>query len=149
MQWESFKRFFVHDYRILHIHCMWDLLLDFIIVNAQRLSYCLGIIVQWSVGGPFLLIFFLKLWHLFLLRNISQFLLLVQWRKYIFKILRFTCTGPFRRYRAHFEGIITKKKYPEVWLCACGSVRYDESLSVHKIISYAWNLTTAFLYVAI
>ena len=53
------------------------------------------------------------------------------------KMLQFTCTGPFRRSHAHFEGIIPKKKYPVAKLRACGSVRYDTSVSAHKIMSEA------------
>ena len=42
-----------------------------------------------------------------------------------FKIFLLTCTGPFRRSRAHFEGILMR---------ACGSVRYDASVAASKII---------------
>ena len=42
-----------------------------------------------------------------------------------FKMLQFTCTGKFRRSYAHFEGILTKKKYPAAKLHACVSVIYN------------------------
>ena len=42
-----------------------------------------------------------------------------------FKMLKFTCVGPFRRSCAHIEDTTPKKKYPAELQCASGSVRYD------------------------
>ena len=52
-----------------------------------------------------------------------------------FKILQFTCAGPFRRPLADFEGILPEKKYPTARLRACGPVRYNASLLAGKIMS--------------
>ena len=41
-----------------------------------------------------------------------------------------------------------QEKYPAARLRASGSVRYDAFVSARKIMSEAWNLTTAFGYVA-
>ena len=63
-------------------------------------------------------------------------------------MFQFTWIGLFRRSHAYFDSILSKKKYPAVQLRASGSVRYDPSVSARKIMSEAWNLTTAFEYVA-
>ena len=54
-----------------------------------------------------------------------------------FKMLQFTCIGPYRRSRAHFEGVTPKKKYPAAQLRSYGSVRYEALVLEHKIMSEA------------
>ena len=51
------------------------------------------------------------------------------------KMFQFTCIGPFMHSCAHFEGMLPKKKYPAAQLRASSSVRYDSSVSAHKIMS--------------
>ena len=54
-----------------------------------------------------------------------------------FKMLQFTCTGPFRRSREHFEGMIPKNKCHGTRLHVCGSVRYGALMLVRKIMCEA------------
>ena len=54
-----------------------------------------------------------------------------------FKMLQFTCIGPFRRSHTHFEGVLPKREKPAARLCTYDSVRYDASVLAHKIMSEA------------
>ena len=54
-----------------------------------------------------------------------------------FKTLKFTCIGPFRRSRTHFESILFKGKYPGAQLHDSGSFRCYALVSACKIMSEA------------
>ena len=54
-----------------------------------------------------------------------------------FKMLQFTCIGPFRRSRAHFEGVLSEIFFVAAQLRSCGSVRYETLVLEHKIMSEA------------
>ena len=52
-----------------------------------------------------------------------------------FKILQFTCIGPFKLSRVYFEGILPKKTFPVAQLGASVSVRYCALVLARKNLS--------------
>ena len=65
-----------------------------------------------------------------------------------FKNLQFTYTWPFTESCISFDWAIPNNKYPAAWLRTFVSARYDTSVLARKIMSGAWNQTTASGWVA-
>ena len=148
IQWKSFLTFLITNPKIPHIHFVWAMLLDCTVVNTIHncVVYEYILIACW---WPNYSNVFCEMMTSLPITKQPPVLASAAETATSFKMMQFTCTGPFRCSHTYFEGILHKKKYPVVGFRACGSVRYNTSVLLHKLTSKAWDRTTAFGWVAV